>query len=172
MPLVMKKIYKITGNYTAEQKETLQQLINEFRIRMSDDDPEKNILNKKKAQYSDDKIVSFLKLGAHDINGGIPPTKYSIFQLYKMGNSDLIVEGAMIFSLIAEGILQMRNQVDYSDSGLSIAMFNKTGIYQGWVGFLLQQYLADKKEFKSSVIPNSFNSGFFGITSEFGYRGY
>jgi hypothetical protein len=73
---------------------------------------------------------------------------------------------------MAEGILQLRNQVDYSDSGLTVAMFNKTGMYQGWVGFLLQTYLSDKKAVKSAVIPKSANSGFVGIGTEFGYDGW
>lgn len=170
MPLIMQKIYKINGNYTQEEKEILQNMIVEFRIRIADDDPEKNILNKKTQQYSDDKIIQFFKLALNDINGGIPKTNYTIFTLAQAGDDDLIIDGAIIFALMAEGFLQLRNQVDYSDSGLSIAMFNKTGIYQSWAGFLLQQYLGNKKEFKSSVIPRSYNSGFVGVSSEFGYR--
>jgi hypothetical protein len=170
MPLVMKKIYQISGNYTQEEKQTLQDMIIAFRIRVSDDDPEKNILNKKTQKYSDDKIVQFFKMALGDINSSAPRTNDTIFSLAQIGQDDLIIEGAIVFSLISEGLLQLNNQMDYSDSGLSIALFNKTGLYQGWAGFFLQQYIGDKKEFKSSVIPRSANSGFFGVSSEFGYR--
>jgi hypothetical protein len=166
----MHKIYHISGNYTQEEKQILQELITDFRVRMADDDPEKNIINKKMEYYSDDQIVRFLKLAIKDINSGYPATKYTIFTLTQRGDDDLIVEGAIIFSLMSEGILQLRNQMDYNDSGLSIAMFNKSGMYQGWAGILLQQYMIDKKEFKSGVIPRSSNSGFVSVGSEFGYR--
>lgn len=170
MPLIMKKIYQISGNYTDEEKGILQDMITGFRVRMSDDDPEKNILNKKKEQYSDNRIVKFLELAVKDVNDGYPRTNYSIFKLYQMGEDSLVVDGAIIFALMAEGMLQLRNQVDYNDSGLSIALFNKTGLYQSWAGLLLQQYMQDKAMFKSSIIPRSANSGFVGVSSEFGYR--
>lgn len=170
MPLVMKKIYQISGNYTQEEKQILQDMIVNFRARMADDDPQKNLLNKKTQQYSDDRIIGYFKMALSDLNGGAPITNYTIFTLYQRNESDLIVSGAMIFALIAEGILQIRNQMDYSDSGLSIGLFNKTGAYQGWAGFFIQQYISDKREFKSSIIPRSSNSGFVGVSSEFGYR--
>lgn len=170
MPLVMKKIYNISGNYTPEEKQILQEMIIDFRTRMADDDPEKNIINKKTHQYSDDKIVRYFKIAMGDLNGGAPRTNYTIFTFAKLEDSDLIINGAMVFALLAEGILQLRNQMDYSDSGLSIGLFNKTGAYQGWAGFFLQQYIREKAEFKSTVIPKGYNSGFVGVSSEFGYR--
>lgn len=170
MPLVMKKTYQISGNYTDNEKEMLVDMINAYRSRMADDMPEKNILNKKKTQYSDNQIIQFLRLSTNDLNGGTPRTNFTMFDLYSRGDDDLVVLGAIVFTLMSEGILQLRNQMDFSDSGLSISMFNKTGAYQGWASFLMQEYMLDKKEFKSSVIPSSGNSGFFGISSEFGYR--
>ena len=169
MPITMKKIYHIAGDYTPEQLSTIKELIDEFRLRMADDNIEKNLLNCKKEYYTDNEIVSLLKVGLSDLNGGSPRTNYTLFNADAAIGNDLIVLSAMIFALMREGILQLRNQIDYSDSGLTIAMFNKTGAYQGWANFMLQMYMREKSEFKSSVIPNSANSGFVGITSEFGY---
>lgn len=165
----MKKILTISGEYTAQEIEVLQDLITDFRARISDDDPEKNILNKKSFQFSDDKIVQFYKSAIRDINGGSPKTNYSIFSFYAREDAGLLVTGAIIFSLMAEGLLQLRNQMDFSDSGLNIALFNKSGAYQGWAGFMLQQYIEDKREFKRGIVPRSPNSGFIGISSEFDY---
>jgi hypothetical protein len=172
MPIIMQKVYNISGNYTDEEKEMLQTMIEHFRIKMADDDPGKNILLGKTNQYSDNKIISLLYTALSDINSGYPKTNYNIFEFTQLIDDDLIINGAIIFALMAEGILQLRNQVDYSDSGLTVAMFNKTGMYQGWVGFLLQTYLSDKKAVKSAVIPKSANSGFVGIGTEFGYDGW
>lgn len=169
MPVVLKKIYNFQGNFTEEEKEAYEAAIEMFRIKMGDDDPERNILNKKMAQYSDNKIVALIKSALSDINSDYPITNYTLVDFYKMGQDDLVIWGAMIFAMMGEGILQLRNQVDFSDSGLTIAMFNKSPQYQTWAQFLSQMYFQPKKEFKSAVIPSSYGSGFIGIGSEFGY---
>jgi hypothetical protein len=169
MPIIMKKRYSISGTYTPDQIEVLEGLIDNFRGKMFDDDPEKNILIGKKNQYTDNKIISLLNITMNDINSGWPKTNYDLFQFVNLIDNDMPVDGAIVFALMGEGVLQLRNQVDYSDSGLSISMFNKTGLYQSWAGIYLQDYMAQKKEFKSTVIPRSENSGFYGIGTEFGY---
>ena len=97
------------------------------------------------------------------MNNGIPRTNYTVEEF---PDDSLLVTGAMIQSFIAEGILQLRNQTDYSDAGLSVSMFNKTTGYQGWAGFLVQTYMQDKREFKRGVIARS-GGGFIGIRSQF-----
>ena len=169
MPLIMKKIFNITGNYTPEEKDTLLGYIELFRGCISDSDPDKNIINGKIQQYTDDQIIFFFNRALKDLNSGSPKCSYSLFNF---PDDDLLMDGAMIFTLISEGILQLRNQVSYSDSGLSINLFDKTAGYQGWAGFLLQQYDNDKRIFKSTIVPMSVNSGFVGIGSEFGYDGW
>jgi hypothetical protein len=172
MPIIMKKIYSISGNYTPEEKAILQEYIEMFRLRVSDDDSEKNILNKKTSQYSDNTIVKLLMQALNDINSGFPKTDYGLIFFTNSIDNNLIVDGAIVFALIREGLLQLRNQIDFSDSGLSIGMFNKTGLYQGWAGFLIQQYLSDKKEIKRAAKATLPNAGFLGIGSEFGYDGW
>lgn len=167
MPLPLVRKIDIKGNYTDKEKATLFELIEAFRVTMADDDSTKNILNEKKEAYTDNKIIALLKRGARDINGGQPRTNYTIFQLAQK-DSALLIDAAVIFALMSEGILQVRNQIDFSDSGLSIAMFNKTQIYQGWASFLLQTYLQNKSEFKNSVTVLDSNI-FQGIHSEFAY---
>jgi hypothetical protein len=71
---------------------------------------------------------------------------------------------------MGEGLLQLRNQIDYSDSGLTIAMFNKTQLYQSWWGTLVQDYMRAKAAVKSAILPSSANSGFVGMGSEYSYR--
>ena len=169
MSIVMKKIYAITGNYTPEEKIILAKDIDLFRLRMSDDDPDKNILNKKISQYTDDVIVKLIYASLGDINSGFPITNFKLVYFNDNIDDDLLVQGAMIFALMREGFLQLRNQVDFNDSGLTIGMFNKTGLYQGWAGFLIQEYMVNKKNIKRSILPMSNNAGFLGISSEFSY---
>lgn len=172
MPLVMKKIYSFSGNYTNEEKDILQQMITTFRLKIGDMDPEKNILNKKQESYSDDRIVGFFNVALSDLNGGFPKTDYKMFEFVNVYTDNLIVDGAIVFALMSEGLLQLKNQVDFSDSGLSIAMFNKTTLYNSWFSFLLQSYLQGKREFKTAIIPLSENSGFVGISTEYSFYGW
>lgn len=169
MPIIMNKKYSIKGNYTDVQKATIEKLIDAFRLTVGDDDPEKNILNKKMSMYTDEKIIRFLNRAMSDINGGQPRTTFTLWDFANNWDDTLIVDGAVVFAMIAEGILQVRNQVDFNDSGLSIGMFNKTQLYQGWASFLLQNYMQGKAEFKAAVAAKAQPSMFIGIGSEFGY---
>lgn len=140
------------------------ELVADLREMIADSEPEKNILNKKEQMYSDVRLKFFLKQALRDLNAGSPRTS---FTFEDFPDPHLIVLGAMIFCFISEGALQLRNQIDYSDSGLTISMFNKTGGYQGWASFLMQSYLQSKTDFKRSVIPDRFGAGFYGIQSQF-----
>lgn len=140
------------------------ELIEDLRAMLSDDDPSKNILNNREEMYSDTKLKLFLKMALRDINAGSPRSTYTFDTL---PDADLAVIGAMIFIYISEGTLQLRNQVSYNDAGLSLNLFDKTGLYQGWASFLLQSYMAGKADLKRGVTASSYGAGFLGIRSEF-----
>lgn len=143
---------------------TEAEYIGELRQILCDEDGSKNILNKKLQQYTDAQLAFFLKRAIRDANGGIPRTD---FTLETFPEEDLVLNGAVVFACISEGLLQLRNQTDYSDAGLSISLFNKTAGYQGWAGFLLQSYVQDKQDFKRGILANQHGAGFYGIRSQF-----
>ena len=169
MPVIMKRVYDIKGNYTDAEKAMYEDLIDAVRLRIADDNVMKNFLYTHEERITDEQIIRLSKEAARDINAGNPPTKWTVENFYQH-DSELLVEGIIIFYIISKGILHLENQIDFNDSGLTIAMFNKTGLYQSWYGTLLNEYLNNKRQFKESVVPSSFNSGFHGINSEFGYR--
>lgn len=169
MPIVLTKVYNITGNYTDAEKAAYKYLIDQFRLGIGDDVPEDNLLIGKIYQYSDNQIIALLNRALTDCNYGYPKSNLDIVR-FRKENANLLILGATVFSLIREGIFQLRNQIDFNDSGLSIAMFNKTQLYQSWYGALAQQYLQEKQAYKDSIIPSSPGAGFKGISSEFGYR--
>ena len=169
MSVVLSKVYNISGNYTDEEKEIYKNLIDDFRLAIADDIPEKNVTIGKIYQYTDNQIISLMQRALRDLNCGYPKSNRTLAEMYNE-NENVLIMGAIVFSLLREGIFQLRNQIDFSDSGLSIAMFNKTTLYQSWYGSLLNQYLQDKQNYKDSIIPSSLDAGFKGIMSEFGYR--
>lgn len=172
MPVILSKKYSISGQYTSEEIEIYKQIIDDVRLRVADDDPDLNVLNNKIQQYNDNIIIQLANMVLRDLNSGIPRTRYTIPQMWNTIDPGLLIDGIVVFSLLREGILQLRNQIDFNDSGLSISMFNKTGIYQSWYGMMLQDYLRKKADLKAAAIPRSANSGFLGIGTEFGYRTY
>lgn len=149
-----------------DEKQMAIELFEDFRTQVLDFAAEENILNEMEIENSNVRIDRYFRRAIRDLNSGTPTTRYDMFDFPDKG---LLVEGAVIFYLISQGILQLRNQLDYSDAGLSIGMFNKTGQYQSWAQFLLMGYMQAKQDFKRSVIPRSPNAGFVGIGSEFGY---
>lgn len=151
---------------TEEEKEKMINLFDMFRTEVHDADAELNILNGGEIENTNAKILKYFQRAIRDLNSGTPITKYEIKNFPDEG---LLVDGAVIFYLIANGILQMRNQLDYNDGGLAIGMFNKTGQYQSWAQFLLQSYHQNKAAFKQGELARSLNAGFVGIGSEFGY---
>ena len=148
------------------QASKLREYIGLFRTTIFDYDKEKNILLGEKLEFLDSEVYRFLKRATKDINSGAPRTKYTMFEI---DDDDLLIDGAVIFSLIGKGLLQLRNQLSYSDGGLSVDMFNKTSGYSEWARMFLQMYMIDKQTFKASIIPNSYNAGFSSVGSEFGY---
>lgn len=169
MALILNRNYQIDSFCKNKvEKATLIELINGFRDLVYDFDRSENILTGKQERYSDAVIVGFLQRGIADIKIGSVRKDYTMFN-FPNHYRGLISKAGVVMCLIAEGILQLRNQVDYNDSGFSLAMFNKTGAYQGWAGFLLQQYMQEKAELKSGEVFSLPNAGFVEIISEFGY---
>jgi hypothetical protein len=167
MAVTLLKIYNLPSQYVTEaEKQTITDLIDDFRTRIYDFDSDSNILIGKVLRFTDSQVLRFLASGLKDVNRGTPKTTYT---LLTFPDESLLVLSSVIVSLIAEGMLQLRNQVDYSDSGFSMAKFNKTGGFQGWAGFELQTYMQDKREFKQSLLPSSYNAGFVSIDTEFSY---
>ena len=153
-----------------EERDAVASLFCDFKTEIYDFEADKNVLDDNKEVTNCIHMYRYFKRAVSDLNSGSPVTDYTILDFPDKG---LLVDGAVIFYLISNGLLQLRNQLDYNDSGLTIALFNKTGLYQGWLQMFLNMYLSNKKSFKDDVIARQANSGFQGVGSEFGwYNGW
>ena len=169
--VVMTKYYNIPGNFTEAEKEAFSDVIDDFRVMIADFNPEHNIAYRKKHIYTDTQVMNFYELAISDLNSGPPKTSFSVLQFAMHQDKSLLVLSAVVFALISEGILNTRNNITYNDNGLSINMFNKGPELQGWAGFMLNNYLQRKADFKRTIIAQKVNAGFSGVASEYFWNG-
>jgi hypothetical protein len=73
----------------------------------------------------------------------------------------LLIHGAAIQTLKMNGILQSRNELNYSSGGVTVRTFDKTQLYQSWIALFLQDYERKKMNFKiAQNIEGAFGHGF------------
>ncbi len=143
-----------------------QNLINDLRKQLKDDVPEKNILDGQQQHYTDDDLHFYLRRAVQDVNFESPSTRFTL-ENFPPEFSTLLITGGMIFAFIADGVIQLRNNLAYDDAGLRLDMFNKSDAYDRKASFFLQLYIGDKKNFKRGVLSRSLCGGFQGIASPF-----
>jgi len=94
----------------------------------------------------DDNLLVCLELAIDEFNKfSMPPTNFGIenFPSYAC-----LVYGTVIHALISEALLQMRNRLNYTDGGLTIADSDKAGDFMSAVQALRSMYNAQKADLK------------------------
>lgn len=76
--------------------------------------------------------------------------------------------GTLIQSMRSAGFLQARNNLNYSDGGLTVATSDKAPIYKALVDTMYQEYEFKKRELKKSL---NAMSAYGGIASEYMFIG-
>jgi hypothetical protein len=72
----------------------------------------------------------------------------------------LLIHGGAIQALKSAGILQSRNQLEYSSGGITVRTFDKTQLYQSWILQFYQDFERKKLEYKkSSNIEGAWGAG-------------
>ncbi len=145
---------------------TERALADELRTQLNDDVPSKNILDGRDYHYTNSQLIFYLRRAVKDVNHTSPHTNYTMSN-FPSDHADILITGGMVFAFMADGILQLRNNIAYDDAGLRVDMFNKSQQYDQKALLFLQLFVQDKKEFKSSILPSSASAGFFGIASPF-----
>ena len=63
----------------------------------------------------------------------------------------LLIIGTVINVLRSAGILQSRNNLNYSDGGITVASSDKTPLYQSWIDRFYRDYEEKKKKLKMQL---------------------
>jgi hypothetical protein len=108
-------------------------------------------------------VLDFLS----DFNQTPPPLgQYSLEQLLDMGYTSLCRRGTAIALIESVGLLQTRNQLNFSDGGINVAISDKTPTLMQWLSQFQSKYEQDKTKIKISLNINGI-LGERGVHSEY-----
>jgi hypothetical protein len=93
-------------------------------------------------------VLDFLS----DFNMTPPPLgQYPLEQLLDMGYTSLARRGTAIALIESVGMLQTRNQLNFSDGGINVGISDKTPQLQSWLSIFQSKYEQDKTKIKISL---------------------
>jgi hypothetical protein len=121
-----------------------------------------------KADFSPNEYEDFLDNALEQINDVSPKTSYSYNNFPR---PSVLWMGAIIHSLAAMGIVQIRNSLNYNDGGIAFQKYDKAPSYLNMAQYWVGMFQSGLSSLKSSVVPRSHGSGFVGISSDFAYYG-
>lgn len=104
-------------------------------------------------RWSDQAILVYINQAISDINLEPPHTSYDISNFPDYYKS-CVMNGAVIWALISEGIIQNGEQFSYSDNGISLSINLAQG-YQSMAQMLLSGYTQMKKDIKRAMRPQA-----------------
>jgi hypothetical protein len=113
-------------------------------------------------ETSDTEMELCLELALDDFNTS--PPLIGNFTLENHPSQSLILVATIYWILQSAGILQSRNQLEYSSGGITVRTSDKTPLYQSWIAIFMQSYEAKKANLKKSL---NAEQAYGGISSEY-----
>lgn len=104
-------------------------------------------------RWSDMQLLVYINQAVSDLNAEPPHTIFSV-EDFPTHLKACVINGSMIFALIAEGIFQQGEQFSYSDNGISLSVNLAQG-YQSMAQMLLTGYIQMKKDIKRAMRPHA-----------------
>lgn len=101
-------------------------------------------------EETSDRMIAWAIIDALDDYNTTPPF-IGPASLAGFPSTSLLREGAVIRILESVGLLQVRNQMNYSDGGVSVSISDKAPLLMGWIQMFRQSYEQKKIRIKSSM---------------------
>jgi hypothetical protein len=131
------------------------------------DTPALNRLIRK--EESDDELLVFaIEMTMSDWNS-TNPLVGQVCTLAQYPSLYLLMHGAAIQIMKTQGILQARNQLNYSAGGSNFMRSDKSGIYMQWLTTFVNDYETKKRNIKIHI---NITRGWGGMHSEYDRIGY
>lgn len=136
-----------------------RELVHQLRVMLKDipDDVYRSlntlVEQQRGERWTDMQLLIYLNQGIADINAEPAHTSY-VLDNFPEAWTACVMQGAMVFALVAEGILQNGEQFSYSDSGISLSVNLAQG-YQSMAQMLLGGYTQMKTSIKRAMRPQA-----------------
>ena len=123
------------------------ELLHDLRIRLKDTHPDY-----RKRRWTDVELTTFIENALWDINSTPPATTYFLVENWQQSVPDwknLIIEGALVMSLVSQGILEVAKEFSYSDNGIAVTI-DRSAKYQSMAQMILTAYQEKKQRIKNA----------------------
>lgn len=129
----------------ATPRQLAQEKVRRYLRLFLNDTPELNRLIRRQ-ESTDEKLDLSILLAIDDYN--ITPPPLGLVSVENFPSMWLLLYGAAIQVLRSAGLLQSRNELVYQAGNVSVRIFDKTQLYQGWIAEFAQDYERKKQNFK------------------------
>lgn len=113
-------------------------------------------------ETSDAEMELCLDLAVDDFNTS--PPLIGTFSAESHPSQSLLLIATVYWILQSAGILQSRNQLEYSSGGITVRSSDKTQLYQSWIAIFMQSYEAKKAALKKTL---NAEQAYGGVSSEY-----
>ena len=114
-------------------------------------------------------MLAWAVIDAIDDINNTPPLIGS-FTVESFPYRSLLLRGTVIAVLESVGLLQIRNQINYSDGGIQVSASDKAPMIMQWISMLRSSYEQKKQTYKTAVnISNAFEGS--AILSDYYFLG-
>ena len=146
--------------------ETFNAFIQTVRL-FTRDHPQLNRLVK--GEESSDRMIAWAILDfLSDFAGTPPPLGYfALDDLFELHYQSFALRGTVVALMQSVGILQTRNQLQFSDGGISVGVSDKTPMLMQWIRDFQNKYEQEKVQRKVSLNIASLLVGNSGVPSEY-----
>lgn len=100
-------------------------------------------------QETSDRMLAWAVIDALDDFNNSPP-HIGIFTVSNFPYKSLLLRGSVIAVLESVGLLQMRNQMQYTDGGITVSVSDKSPLIMQWISMLQSTYETKKLNYKMS----------------------
>jgi hypothetical protein len=141
-------------------------MINMLRAYMRDFTPINRLLDKEESKDRDLALAIFRAV--EDFNATPPPNYYTLPTIISNHLTDLILRCAACKLMESVVLAYGRNEVQFTDAGVSVKISDKFPIFMNWYGVMKSQYDQEKKQVKISLnMMDIVTSTAEGVFSEF-----
>jgi len=130
------------------------------RLYIRDREPYNTLLDGK--ETGDQLVELCIALAIDEFNTTPPLIGTYTFQSFP--SSWLLLYGTVVEILTSAGILQSRNQLNYSDGGITVSVSDKAPLYQSWINRMSGMYEMRKKAIKTQL---NLDQAWGGVQSEY-----